>query len=148
MAKNLLYFMYGNVEMAKTATQQLIEICEDENFRNMLMEDLSEYEKFYNRILTLRDREDDIKDVNPLAVFGTKASVRAKTITDSSPEKMSEMLIKGFVRGIEDIEENIKKAKNCREKKEVISLAEDYRRYLDKSMYRYGDIIEAKKKNR
>ncbi len=140
MAKNLLYFMLGNVEMAKISTQQLIEITNDSDFRDMLFEDLSEYERFYNRIIQLKTKNDRLKGVSSLAALCTRTAINAKTARDKSPKKMSEMLIKGFVRGIRDIEENIVKAVKCNERREVIALARDYRRHLVANMERYRKI--------
>ncbi|MBE6879196.1 MAG: hypothetical protein E7488_08595 [Ruminococcaceae bacterium] len=140
MAKNLLYFMLGNVEMAKISTQQLIEITHDSDFRDMLFDDLSEYEKFYNRILQLKTSGDRLKNVSPLAAVCIRAAINAKTARDKSPRRMSEMLINGFVRGIRDIEEKIVKAVKCNERREVIVLAKDYRRHLVANIERYRKI--------
>ena len=141
MAKNLLYFMMGNVEMAKICTQQLIELSADEDFRNVLLEDLSEYETFYNKILNLRSEKDHLKDVSSLAAFCARTAVTVKTARDKSPCRMSRMLVQGFMRGIKDIEENIVKAAKNGERKEVISLAKDYRRHLVYNMEKYRKYL-------
>ena len=134
MEKNLLYFMLGNVEMAKVSTKQLIEITPYEDFRSELLGDLSEYEKFYNKILEVRDADEKLKDVNPIAEFSTKMSIMFKTMHDKSRSKMSEMLIKGFEMGLSDIEENLAKAVQAREKPQMIELAKEYKLHLIKKL--------------
>ena len=142
MEKNLLYFMLGNVEMAKVSTKQLIEITPYEDFRSELLGDLSEYEKFYNKILEVRDADEKLKDVNPIAEFSTKMSIMFKTMHDKSRSKMSEMLIKGFEMGLSDIEENLAKAVQAREKPQVIELANEYKLHLIKNMEKYKGYVE------
>ena len=61
MEKNLLYFMLGNIDMAKVATKELIEITPYDDFRRELMDDLSEYEKFYNRVEELKREDEKLK---------------------------------------------------------------------------------------
>lgn len=141
MEKNLLYFMLGNVDMAKVSTQQLLDISEDEKFKKSLMEDLAKYEKFYNKIIEVRDCDEDLKDVSPLAKFSAKTAITVKTLMDKTPHKMSEMLIDGFRMGIDDIEENLKKAKECGEKPEVIKLANEYKQLLLDTMDKYKEFL-------
>lgn len=134
--------MLGNVEMAKVSTKQLIEITPYEDFRSELLGDLSEYEKFYNKILEVRDADEKLKDVNPIAEFSTKMSIMFKTMHDKSRSKMSEMLIKGFEMGLSDIEENLAKAVQAREKPQVIELAKEYKLHLIKNMEKYKGYVE------
>ena len=72
MEKNLLYFMMGNIDMAKVATKELIEITPYDDFRRGLMDDLSEYEKFYNRVEELKREDEKLKGLSPLAEGSTK----------------------------------------------------------------------------
>ena len=134
--------MLGNVEMAKVSTKQLIEITPYEDFRSELLGDLSEYEKLYNKILEVRDADEKLKDVNPIAEFSTKMSIMFKTMHDKSRSKMSEMLIKGFEMGLSDIEENLAKAVQAREKPQVIELAKEYKLHLIKNMEKYKGYVE------
>lgn len=144
MEKNLLYFMIGNIDMAKVATKELIEITPYADFKNELLDDLSEYERFYNRVVELKQADEQIKGLSLLAEGSTKMSIMFKTMTDKSPEKMSEMLIKGFEMGIKDIDENIAKALAVHERPQVISLARDYRLHLVKNMEKYEKYVKNK----
>ena len=129
---------------AKLTTQQLIEISEDEEFKKQLLSDLSEYERFYNKIIQLREENEKLKDVSPLAEMSTRVTIAMKTLTDKSPAKMSEMLMDGFEMGIKDAEENMVKAKDEGEKQEIIDLAGEYRRHLTENMEKYKKYIYKK----
>ena len=49
--KGVVYFVYGNIQMAITTTKHLIEICEDEKLRkNLADEDV--YKRQHLRLLT------------------------------------------------------------------------------------------------
>lgn len=135
MEKNLLYFLFGNIDMAKVTTQQLIELSEDQSFKKSLLDDLSEYERFYNRALQLKDGDEQLKNISPLAKFSTKASMMLETFKDKSPSKMSGMLIKGFEMGIQDITQNLETGEEKRE--DVIALAKEYRQMLIDNMEKY-----------
>lgn len=141
MEKNLLYFMLGNIDMAKVATKELIEISPYADFKSTLLEDLAEYERFYNQVEELRTEDDKLKDLSPVAEFSTKMSIMFKTLTDKSRSKMSEMLVKGFDMGIEDIDENLYKAKKAGERQAVIDLARSYRSHMVKNREKYSKYI-------
>ena len=141
MEKNLLYFMMGNVDMAKVSTKELIDITPYMDFRGELMDDLSEYEKFYNRIEELKTADEKLKGLSPLAEGSTKMSIMFKTMKDKSRQNMSEMLIKGFDMGIKDIDENIAKAIAAKERPQVIDLARDYRMHMVKNREKYLKYI-------
>ena len=141
MEKNLLYFMMGNVEMAKVSTKELIEITPYVDFRDELMDDLSEYEKFYNRIEELKKEDEKLKGLSPLAEGSTKMAIMFKTMKDKSRQNMSEMLIKGFDMGIKDIDENIARAIKDKERPQVIDLARDYRMHMVKNREKYMKYV-------
>jgi dienelactone hydrolase len=115
------------------------------DFRNELMDDLSEYEKFYNRIEELKQEDEKLKGLSPLAEGSTKMSIMFKTMTDKSRQNMSEMLVKGFDMGIKDIDENIAKAIAVKERPQVIQLARDYRMHMvknrEKYLHNYEDML-------
>lgn len=142
MEKNLLYFMLGNVEMAKASTQYLINISDDMEFKKELLKDLSEYERFYNKIINLKKPEEKLKHISVFLKLMVKMGIARRTFGDKSPQKMSRMLIKGFKVGIDDIDENISKAIKLNENPEIIELAKEYKSYIVKSMNKYKQYIK------
>lgn len=141
MEKNLLYFLMGNVDMAKVCTKQLIELSDDTEFKKQLLEDLSVYERFYNEILALKQSDEQIKDLSYMAEFSTKLSIMLKTLKDKSPAKMANMIIEGYQMGIKDIDKNIKLAQQQSERSEVIALAQRYREHIINDMESYKKFL-------
>ncbi|MEG2082753.1 MAG: hypothetical protein RR011_05950, partial [Oscillospiraceae bacterium] len=111
MEKNLLYFLLGNIDMARITTKKLIELSSDVDFKKLLLADLESYERFYDRCAALKTQGEALKDVSFVAENMTKLTIGAKTLRDKSPAKMSHMLMEGFEMGIADARENIKKAR-------------------------------------
>ncbi len=141
MEKNLLYFMLGNVEMGKFSTQSLVNISNNMDFTKELLQDLSQYEHLYNEILKIKEPQEKLKHISILAKLMLKADIHRSTFKDKSPKKMSEMLIKGFKIGIDDIDENISKAIKLNEKPEIIDLAKEYKKYMVKRMNDYKKYL-------
>ncbi|MEG2929276.1 MAG: hypothetical protein RR846_06970 [Oscillospiraceae bacterium] len=141
MEKNLLYFLLGNIDMAKITTKKLIEISADGDFKRLLLEDLEGYDRFYDRCCAMKSESEKLKDVSFLAENMTKMSIAIKTMRDKSPAKMSGMLMDGFEMGISDAQENIKRAKADGERQEVISLATQYLTLLFDNQSRYEKFL-------
>ncbi len=142
MEKNLLYFMFGNIEMAKVSTQYLVDISDDIEFRNELLKDLSEYEKFYDKIIRQKNPNEKLKHISVFLKLMLKLEIIKNIFKDKSPKKMSQMLINGFKIGIDDIDENISKAIKLNENPEIIQLAKEYKSYIEKNMNKYNRYIK------
>ncbi len=138
MEKNLSYFLLGNIEMAKLTTEQLIDITQDNEFKSMLVDDLKEYDAFYSRLMIEKSAKDEVKEINPFVKMSTNMTIGAKTLLDKSNANLSDMLCDGFGMGIKDATENIKRAKQVNERKEMISLAEDYKQLLIDNVAKYA----------
>ncbi|MEG1049314.1 MAG: hypothetical protein RSE24_02105 [Oscillospiraceae bacterium] len=141
MEKNLLYFLLGNIDMARITTKKLIELSSDVDFKKLLLADLDSYEKFYDRCAALKTDGEALKDVSFVAENMTKLTIGAKTLRDKSPAKMSHMLMEGFEMGITDARENIKKARQEQEREEVILLATEYLALLCDNQEQYRKFL-------
>ena len=107
MEKGLLYFMNGNLQMGMVATRHMIKICQDEKMRRSLLKDLHAYEKFENAIINKADGTQVIKPVTDMAEKGAQMGIDMKTFMDDSPEKMADMLAKGYEKAIRDMHANL-----------------------------------------
>ncbi len=134
MEKGLLYFMNGNLQMAKLSTNHLIEISPDERMRASLLEDLHALEKFENAIRRIQGT-DKIKGLSDMAQRNTEMAIDMKTIMNKSPEKMADMLATGYEKGIASIHENIKR--NADEREDVKELARGYLMFLKQTHAKY-----------
>lgn len=137
--KGLLYFMNGNLQMAKLSTTHMIEKCPDEKFRASLLEDLHTFEKFENAILNIKG-EEKIKPLTDMAQMNTEFAIDMKLWNDKSNDKMAKMLATGYEKGIASITENIQRANG--EDPAAVELARGYLQFLKECHAKYNAIRE------
>lgn len=134
MEKGLLYFMNGNLQMAKLSTRHLIEISPDEKLRSSLLDDLHALEKFENAILAIQGT-DKIRNLSNMAEKNTEMAIDMKTFMNKDSEKIADMLAKGYEKGIASIHENLQRFPDERE--DVKELANGYFMFLKQTRAKY-----------
>lgn len=133
--KGLIYFMYGNLQMALLSTKHLIEISEDEKLRRALLEDMAAFEKFQAAIVKMRgDRQ--LKGLTEMAQKGTEFAIDMKTFFNKDTAKLCDMLATGYEKGIASLTENLQNAAG--EKEDVKELVKGYLNYLKQARERYA----------
>ncbi len=101
----LLNEISKNTEMGKNTVEQLLEITEDASMRHHLQKQYETYKDLSNRSHAMLGAMGELpKEQNPVAKFNANMGIKMKTMVDSSPEKMAEMLIKGSEMGIKDMQ--------------------------------------------
>lgn len=112
MDKNteFLNYIYQNSQMGIKTLNQLIEIVEDNNFKNQLQTQLNEYTSINSVALQkLKELGHEEKGIGNMAKISAYMSISIKTLIDKSPCHISEMLIQGSTMGIIDATKNIQK---------------------------------------
>ena len=133
--KGLIYFLYGNLQMALLSTKHLIEISEDEKLRRALLEDMAAFEKFRAAIVKMRgDRQ--LKGLTEMAQKGTEFAIDMKTFFNKDTAKLCDMLATGYEKGIASLTENLQNATD--ESEDVKELAKGYLNYLKQAHERYS----------
>ena len=133
--KGLIYFLYGNLQMALLSTKHLIEISEDEKLRRALLEDMQAFEKFQAAIVKMRgDRQ--LKGLTEMAQKGTEFAIDMKTFFNKDTAKLCDMLATGYEKGIAGLTENLQNATD--ESEDVKELAKGYLNYLKQAHERYS----------
>ena len=135
MEKGLLYYMNGNLQMGMLSTRHMIEICEDEKMRASLLDDLHAYEKFENAIVNKAGKDDVIKPVTDMSARNTEMAIDMKTFMDNSPEKMADMLAKGYEKGIRSIHRNLQNL--TEEPEDIKELATGYLNFMKQAHAKY-----------
>ncbi len=140
MEKGLLYYLNGNIQMAKLATKKVIEISEDENMRAALLEDLHSLEKFESAVINLRGEDDKskIKGLSNMAQRGTEMAIDMKTLMSKDTDKLKQMIATGYEKGIADLDRSMRNAEN--ERREVVQLAEGYMTFIRMAQAKYNGI--------
>ncbi|MEG1862500.1 MAG: hypothetical protein RR198_02735 [Oscillospiraceae bacterium] len=124
-----------SVQVGKLFTAQLIQLSEDSQFRKKLLVDLEGYEEFYSRIIAIKPKDEDLDSLSDFQKLRNKAMAKMSTITDKSPKKMCDMIIKGLERGIEELTHALDTEKG--EEPRALSLTNEYRRFLMDKMEEY-----------
>lgn len=135
MEKGLLYFLNGNIQMGMESTRHMIEVCDDENLRASLLNDLHAYEKFENALMKIKGVQ-KVKPLSTMAEKGTEMAIDMKVMFDDSPQSMAKMLARGYEMGIRDISANLEKYSDSPE--DELELAKGYLNFMKQGLARYG----------
>ncbi|TCU77270.1 hypothetical protein EV204_102129 [Tissierella praeacuta] len=142
MDKNVefLNYIYQNAEMGENTLSQLIDITEDDNYKELLKSHLITYITIYdNTEKELQEINKKAKGINIFSKSSTSTMINLKTMLNKSTSHISEMLIQGSTMGIIDMTKKLKEYNNV--KGYVLSIAnelltfernsiEEYKKYL------------------
>lgn len=110
----LLNFVYQNSQMGVDTINQLLDISEDENFKNHLRSQLNEYTVIHSEAKkALNESGKDEKGLGKLEKLRTYLMINMQTLTDKSTSHIAEMLIIGSNMGVINAIKNIKKYKDA-----------------------------------
>lgn len=129
----LLNYIYQNSEMGVTTINQLIGICDNEEYKALLQSQLTEYTNI-NKLAEekINELNKEAKEINTFAKASTYMMINMKTLLDNSPSHISEMLIQGGTMGIIDITKKIKEYPNA--DKEILNLADRLLKFEQKNI--------------
>lgn len=142
MDKNVefLNYIYQNAEMGENTLSQLIDITEDDNYKELLKSHLITYITIYdNTEKELQEINKKAKGINIFSKSSTSTMINLKTMLNKSTSHISEMLIQSSTMGIIDMTKKLKEYNNV--KGYVLSIAnelltfernsiEEYKKYL------------------
>lgn len=129
----LLNYIYQNSEMGVTTINQLIGICDNEEYKTLLQSQLTEYTNI-NKLAEekINELNKEAKEINTFSKASTYMMINMKTLLDNSPSHISEMLIQGGTMGIIDITKKIKEYPNA--DKEILDLADRLLKFEQKNI--------------
>ena len=111
-----LNFVKENAQMGTNSIKQILEIVNNEDFKNMLDSQYREYNlisKKANELITKNSKNENVKeDINPLKKAQIYLMINAKTLLNKSPDNIAAMLMQGSVMGIIQIIRRLKQYKN------------------------------------
>ena len=103
-----LNFISKNAEMGFTSIKDLIDIVEDEEFKEIIKKQQEKYEEIYNEASELINKYDEEqKGVNPMEKFTSYIMIKMNLLADKSTNHIAEMMIKGSNMGIIDIRKKL-----------------------------------------
>ena len=109
----MLNYIYQNAEMGKTTIEQILKEVKDLDFRDVLREQLKDYEYVIEKCDTLLNEEGKSPkgiDITPKIMSYFK--IKFDTLKDDTPSHIAEMMINGSTMGITDITKNLNNYNN------------------------------------
>lgn len=122
MNTNLLNEIYQNAEMGRNTLMSVIKRTDDTNFRIVLEEQLTEYEKIFDQAdQMIKESGAQPTEGSGFSKMTSEVMASLKTMANSSPEYLAKMIVQGSTMGVT----NITKAINDNQEtdKKYLSLA-------------------------
>lgn len=116
--EEILNYIHQNAQMGIETLPELIKISTDDEFIEELRSQFTEYKKIYdetNKLLV------HAKSIPKMAKFTSYIMIKMEVLMNKSPSHIAEMLIKGSLMGIIEIEKNFNDYKDAN--REILDLA-------------------------
>lgn len=123
----LLVHIYKTSEMGVLSTEKLLNTLrnKENKIKNILGDELKEYESFYKKSSKLLKKQNIETKGNSIFIkISSDMGIKMETIKDNSDAAMASMLIEGFTMGITEMKIKIDRYKNICDKK-IIKIAKE-----------------------
>jgi len=112
-----LNYISKNAEMGFTSIKDLIDIVNDKKFKEILKQQINEYENIYHEANKLLDNyNEEQKEINSIQKFTSYIMIKINLLKDKSISHIAEMMVKGSNMGIIDIEKKLNSFDNLDKK--------------------------------
>lgn len=109
----MLQYIYQNSEMGKVTINQILEEIKDLEFKDVILEQLKDYEYVVQKAeKLLSDEKKYPKDLNITTKIMTYFGIKMNTLKDDTSSHIAEMMINGSTMGITQITKNLNNYKN------------------------------------
>ena len=129
--KELLEYLYKSSEMGRDSLTNLLkELKDKENkLKGLISDELSEYEKFFNKSKKLlKKHKSEITSNSLITKIMSKQGIKKEVSNDNSDASIAHMLIEGLTMGVVDIETKINNFKD-KSDKSILKLCEKYLKF-------------------
>lgn len=129
--KELLEYLYKSSEMGRDSLTNLLkELKDKENkLKGLISDELSEYEKFFNKSKKLlKKHKSEITSNSLITKIMSKQGIKKEVSNDNSDASIAHMLIEGLTMGVVDIETKINNFKD-KSDKSILKVCEKYLKF-------------------
>jgi len=106
----MLNYIYQNAEMGTTTIQQILKEVKDLEFKEILKEQLKDYEYVTNKADLLLNMEGRIpKGLDAMPKVMSYFKIKFDTLRDDTSSHIAEMMINGSTMGVTEITKNLNK---------------------------------------
>lgn len=100
--------VYKTAQIGLSSISNVLEKVTQTDFKEELTSEYEGYEKFASSLATfISENEYELKDVNPMKKAFMWTSIKLNTLTDSSSNHVAELMLKGTIAGISEMQEMI-----------------------------------------
>ena len=136
----LLNYIYQNSQMGVNTINQLMDIVEDEKFKNHLESQFNEYKEIHSAAREMLNKNGyDEKGISKLDKVKTHLMIDMETLKDKSASHISEMLIIGSNMGVINAVKNIKKYKDAEQ--EIVDMMEKLLRFEENNIQQLKEFL-------
>ena len=137
----LLIFVYQNSQMGVDTLGQLIDITDNQSFREFLETQKESYEEFHKKARQmLNENGYDEKGLNAFEKIRTYLMVNLQTMGDDSVSHIAEMLIQGSSMGITDAVKKIHEYEGQAEK-DCLKLMKELQAFEEKNVEKLKEYL-------
>ena len=131
----LLNYVYQNSQMGVESIDRILDLTEDESFRDVLKEQQKDYMRFHEKAREkLHENGFDEKGLNSFEKMRTYLMINMQTLTDQSVSHIAKMMIPGSM-GITEALQKLHQYENDADK-EIRKLMEDLKDFEEKNIER------------
>ena len=137
----LLNFVYQNSQMGVDTLKQLMDIVEDNHFKEHLEHQFNEYKQIHNAAKeSLNKNGYDEKGLGTLEKIRTYLMINMQTLSDKTSSHISEMLIIGSNMGVINAIKNLRKYKEDAEP-EILGLMNRLLKFEENNIQQLKDFL-------
>lgn len=137
----LLNFIYQNSQMGVDTVTQLIDISQDDNFKERLHAQLKEYRQIHDKSAQMLESNGyNEEGLSAFEKIRTYLMINFQTLSDDSTSHIAQMLMVGSNMGVIDAIKNIKKYKDTVEK-DILNLMEHLREFEETNVERFKQFL-------
>ena len=136
----LLNYVYQNSQMGVESIDRILDLTEDESFREVLKEQQKDYMRFHEKAREkLHENGFDEKGLNSFEKMRTYLMINMQTLTDQSVSHIAKMMIQGSSMGITEALQKLHQYENDADK-EIRKLMEDLKDFEEKNIEYIGGL--------
>ncbi len=112
----LLQNIYQNSGMGVESITKLLEVVEDNKFKEYLLTQLNEYKQIHEEVKTvIHSLGQNEKPIGNFSKVNLNLMINVKTLLDKTPSHIAQMLMNGSVMGVISGIKDLKEYKDCKQ---------------------------------
>ena len=136
----LLNFVYQNSQMGIETLSQLIELSDDEEFKECMEKQLEKYREFNKEASRLlEERGHNEKSIGMFDRLKTYLMINLQTMNDKSASHMAQMLIEGSSMGVTNALQDLRKYEDA--DTEILRLMRKLYKFEEKNVETYKAFL-------